>query len=76
MSFIDNVKNRELHQSSPVSADQAKVYDTVIFNSNPPMKQRLWPKHCVQDTWGSELHEELKVRNKRDPGYVFRSYLN
>lgn len=25
------------------------------------MKQRLWPRHCVQDTWGSEIHKDLKV---------------
>lgn len=25
------------------------------------MKQRLWPRHCVQDSWGSELHENLKI---------------
>ncbi|KAH9642597.1 hypothetical protein HF086_011190 [Spodoptera exigua] len=25
------------------------------------MKQRLWPRHCVQDTWGAELHKDLKI---------------
>lgn len=25
------------------------------------MKQRLWPRHCVQDSWGAELHKDLKV---------------
>lgn len=44
-----------------MNADNAAVYDTVIFAGPPPMKQRLWPRHCVQDTWGSELHKDLKV---------------
>lgn len=61
ISFIDNVKNRALHESSPIDADSAKVYDTVIFDGSPPIKQRLWPRHCVQDSWGAELHKELKV---------------
>lgn len=61
VSFIDNVTQRDLHPTSPVTADRAQVYDTVIFDSPTPMKQRLWPRHCVQDTWGSELHEDLKI---------------
>lgn len=44
-----------------VSADKAQAYDTVVFAGPPPMKQRLWPRHCVQDTWGAELHKDLKV---------------
>ncbi|XP_059611625.1 uncharacterized protein LOC132258344 [Phlebotomus argentipes] len=61
VSFIDNVKKRPLHHSSPVDADNAQVYDTVIFAGPPPMKQRLWPRHCVQDSWGAELHKDMKV---------------
>lgn len=61
VSFIDNVHQRELDGSSPVTADRAQTYDTVVFAGSPPMKQRLWPRHCVQDTWGSELHKDLKV---------------
>uniref|UniRef100_A0A6M2DGA1 nicotinamidase n=1 Tax=Xenopsylla cheopis TaxID=163159 RepID=A0A6M2DGA1_XENCH len=61
VSFIDNLPQRELHPTSPVTVEQARVYDTVVFAGPPPMKQRLWPRHCVQDSWGSELHEDLKV---------------
>lgn len=46
---------------SQVSAEEAKTYDTVIFEGPPLMKQRLWPRHCVQDSWGAELHKDLKV---------------
>lgn len=61
ISFIDNIQLRPLHHTSPVTAENAKTYDTVIFAGPPPMKQRLWPRHCVQDTWGAELHKDLKV---------------
>lgn len=61
MSFVDNVKMRPLHDSSPVDADAAQVFDTVVFAGPPTMKQRLWPRHCVQDSWGAELHKDLKV---------------
>ncbi|KAM7364180.1 nicotinamide amidase isoform 1-T2 [Cochliomyia hominivorax] len=61
VSFIDNVKMRPLDGNSPIDADSAQVFDTVIFAGPPPMKQRLWPRHCVQDSWGAELHKDLKV---------------
>lgn len=64
VSFIDNVKKRALHSSSPLDADNAQVYDTVVFAGPPPMNQKLWPRHCVQDSWGSELHKDLKVSSR------------
>ena len=44
-----------------LTAEEANTYDTVIFEGPPMMKQRLWPRHCVQDSWGAELHKDLKV---------------
>lgn len=61
VSFVDNVKMRPIHETSPIDADSAQVFDTVVFAGPPPMKQRLWPRHCVQDSWGAELHKDLKV---------------
>ncbi|XP_037730131.1 uncharacterized protein LOC119560647 isoform X2 [Drosophila subpulchrella] len=61
VSFIDNVKMRPMDESSSLDSDSAQVFDTVIFAGPPPMKQRLWPRHCVQDSWGAELHKDLKV---------------
>lgn len=65
VSFIDNVKKRPLHSTSAVDADTAQVYDTVVFAGPPTMKQRMWPRHCVQDSWGAELHKDLKVFKNR-----------
>jgi len=44
-----------------VTADKAVSTDTVIFEGPPMMEQKLWPKHCVQQTWGAELHPDLKL---------------
>jgi nicotinamidase-related amidase len=42
------------------------MYDTVIFEGDgktyTKMDQTLWPRHCVQESWGAELHKDLKVR--------------
>ena len=44
-----------------ISAENARKMDTVVFEGPPLVEQKLWPKHCVQGTWGSELHKDLKV---------------
>ena len=38
-----------------------KTYDVVVFEGPPKTEQILWPRHCVQESWGSELHKDLKV---------------
>ncbi|KMQ95509.1 pyrazinamidase nicotinamidase [Lasius niger] len=61
VSFIDNLHLREVDISSNISKEAARVYDTVTFQGPPLLKQRLWPRHCVQDSWGAELHKGLKI---------------
>ncbi|XP_011146024.1 uncharacterized protein LOC105187116 isoform X2 [Harpegnathos saltator] len=61
VSFIDNLHLREVDVSSGISKEAARVYDTVTFRGPPLLKQRLWPRHCVQDSWGAELHKDLKI---------------
>ncbi|XP_012152326.1 nicotinamide amidase [Megachile rotundata] len=61
VSFIDNLHLREVDSSSGISKEAAQVYDTVTFRGPPLLKQRLWPRHCIQDSWGAELHKDLKV---------------
>lgn len=38
----------------------AKMFDTVLFDEGK-MEQKLWPIHCVQNSWGAELHPKLKI---------------
>lgn len=62
VSFLDNIHLRKLHETSLITnAEKVELYDTVVFEGEPPITQRLWPRHCVQNTWGSELHKDLKV---------------
>ncbi|XP_060554363.1 nicotinamidase-like [Ruditapes philippinarum] len=61
ISFIENVKQRPITTSCKIKAEEAKVYDTVEFDGPPKTEQKLWPKHCVNGTWGSELHPDLKI---------------
>lgn len=61
ISFIDNVKQRPVHHTSSVTAENAHMFDTVIFVGSQTIEQKLWPKHCVQNSWGAELHADLNV---------------
>lgn len=60
ISFLENVEKRKLHPNTKVVRSEIKVMDTVIFEGTPPTVQKLWPSHCVQGSWGSELHLDLK----------------
>ena len=46
------------------SAERCALYDTVTFEGPPKMEQVLWPAHCVQESWGAQLHQDLKVHPK------------
>ncbi|XP_016916404.1 nicotinamidase [Apis cerana] len=60
ISFYENLHLRELHPDSKVTKDNAKLFDTVVF-ADPHSEQILWPKHCVMNTWGSQLHKDLLI---------------
>lgn len=61
-SFVDNVSLYPLHSSSQVTAAKAKVFDVVVYDKIPIIDQVLWPRHCVMNSWGAELHKDLTVR--------------
>ena len=42
-------------------AEKAKTMDVVVFEGPPKTEQVLWPTHCVQESWGAEMHKDLKV---------------
>ena len=39
---------------------EVKVFDTVIFDDGQT-EQKMWPTHCVQNSWGAQLHHKLRV---------------
>ena len=59
-SFHSNVKKYKISEKSHIKAEEAKMYDTVEYDK-VPLEQILWPDHCVQNSWGAELHADLKV---------------
>lgn len=50
--------------------EDAKLFDTVIF-ADPYLEQILWPKHCVMNTWGAELHKDLVIAPGSIQVYVY-----
>lgn len=61
ISFINNVDKRPIHSPGNINPEEIQVYDTVIFEGPPNIEQKLWPAHCIQGSWGSELHPNLKI---------------
>ncbi|KAG8187525.1 hypothetical protein JTE90_019955 [Oedothorax gibbosus] len=61
ISFFENVNIRKLSDTNEQSLEDIKLYDTVTFEGPPEVTQKLWPIHCVKDTFGCQLHPDLKV---------------
>jgi len=52
---------RQLHPDSKIQdPGAAELFQSVVFTGPPKTEQVLWPSHCVQNTWGAELHKDLK----------------
>lgn len=68
ISFFENKHCRPFHSSSKVSVQDARTLDTVIFSDDCSgsgcVEQTLWPSHCVQNTWGAQLHKDLRLADK------------
>ena len=62
ISFFENKHIRKF--KSDVAPNQVKPFDTVIFDGCPPLEQKLWPTHCISETWGSRLHFDLLIKDK------------
>ncbi|CAL1532464.1 unnamed protein product [Lymnaea stagnalis] len=64
ISFIETVDSRKIHPTSkvPVLRSAAKVQEKLTFDIDGiPREQILWPKHCVQGSFGAQLADTLKV---------------
>lgn len=58
-SYVSNVTKYPLHSASKCSAQNADIYSKVIYDGDKPLEQILWPDHCIQHSFGAELHENL-----------------
>ncbi len=67
VSFFDNLplRSRMLANDS-IPLANLQLYSTATFaiNNLPRMEQILWPRHCVQNSVGAQLHPDLKVINE------------
>lgn len=73
ISFHENYHKRKIierngqmihNDGDDVSLDDIQPLETVTFQGPPVTVQRLWPKHCVQNTWGAQLHADLLIHQK------------
>lgn len=67
ISFYENYNKRKIIHSDGTALNhdelgEIKPLEVVTFEGPPLTEQKLWNKHCVQDTWGSQLHPDLLVR--------------
>uniref|UniRef100_H2ZGM6 nicotinamidase n=1 Tax=Ciona savignyi TaxID=51511 RepID=H2ZGM6_CIOSA len=63
ISFVTNATKFKQHAESAVNTDVAQVYNRVVFDVDNGVRreQVLWPVHCIQGSWGAELHKDLNV---------------
>jgi nicotinamidase/pyrazinamidase len=60
--FYKVVATQDWHPGNHISfasTHKKNVGDVVEING---IKQMLWPKHCVQGSYGAQLHKELDIR--------------
>jgi nicotinamidase-related amidase len=63
ISFFDNLPLRShLLTNNSIPLADLQIYSTATFaiNDLPAMNQTLWPRHCVQNSSGADLHSDLK----------------
>lgn len=41
--------------------EKLNLFDLVSFTKPVELKQVMWPDHCTQNSWGAELHKDLRV---------------
>merc|ERR1711981_265546 len=74
VSFVDNINIKKLDPSSPITnPSKANLFDKVVFTGPPKTDQILWPRHCVQESWGSEFHKDLIIHPK---GEIIKKGIN
>ena len=60
-SYLSNVKHHAASVDSSVNIEELKLLDVVSMIKPVELKQTMWPDHCLQNSWGAELHNDLRV---------------
>lgn len=59
---IDDKRSESARFKLKRLVSKANLFDVVMFDEGR-IEQKLWPRHCVQNSWGAQLHEKLKVKS-------------
>ncbi len=60
-SYLSNVKHHSASVHQSVKIEELNLFDIVSLTKPVELKQVMWPDHCVQNSWGAELHKDLRV---------------
>ncbi|KAH7723975.1 CBN-PNC-2 protein [Aphelenchoides avenae] len=58
ISFYEHCRNSDRSLSRKDKQRKLKPFDVVSFEQ-PKCKQVLYPTHCIQGSWGAELHSDV-----------------
>ncbi|EYC05089.1 hypothetical protein Y032_0084g1773 [Ancylostoma ceylanicum] len=58
ISFVERARDPDRKIRDDKQNVPLKAFDTVQFDK-PPVTQTLYPAHCVENSWGAELHAGL-----------------
>ena len=66
ISFVENYRKRKMiarngipFESEDDQPTDIQVFEEVTFEGPPMTDQKLWPRHCVQGSWGAKLHPDV-----------------
>ena len=60
-SYLSNIKHHSTSVHSSVNIEELNVFDLVTLTKPFELKQVMWPDHCLQNSWGAELHKDLRA---------------
>lgn len=63
-SDVETDANSDGNNATPI-----QVFEEVTFEGPPRTDQKLWPKHCVQGSWGSSLHPDV-IQLENESKYI------
>jgi len=70
ISFVTNAHNYQQHVDSKIATSKAEVYDKVVFDIDGKSREQImWPPHCIQNSWGSKLHDNLLIKENSKKVY-------
>ncbi|KAK0390195.1 hypothetical protein QR680_019422 [Steinernema hermaphroditum] len=71
ISFYEHCRNSDRTLALSDRQRKLKPFDTVTFET-PVLTQRLYPRHCVQKSWGAELSANLIIAE--DAKYIHKGF--